>query len=572
MAEKIWEYLSKKLKNNDIEDISRELGLPKIMTVLLMNRGIKKEDIPAFWTKPLKNIRNPLLMNDMQKAAERILNSVRNHEKIVVYGDYDVDGITSAAMLTDFLGSLGANVSYYIPDRADEGYGMNIKAVNKFIKQGIKLIVTVDCGITSLGEVSFAKLMGTDVIITDHHSCKERLPDDAYAIVNPKRPDSEYPFDALAGAGVAFKLILAMAILLKMNTTQCFNKYIDLAAIGTIADVVPLVDENRIIADRGVRALEHPARPGVAALLKISGADKRILNATSIAFSVAPRINAAGRLGNASRAVELLLAKDETTADKLAAELDKENTKRRETEAAIQAESLRMIAEDVNFSKKKVIVLAKKGWHNGVIGIVAAKLCDMYYKPCILISIDERGEGKGSGRSIPAFNLFEALTHCEDLLSEYGGHKLAAGLGINAAQKEQFEAKINKYAADTLSDSDMIPKLSVDCPVSEHDISLTSVKMLEKLEPFGAGNEKPVFSLDDAEIIDIAAIGNDKKHLRIRLCKNGIYINCVGFSMGDLAEKLKISERISIAFNMEINRFQGRESVQLILKDIKRGN
>ena len=305
MAEKIWEYLSKKLKREDIANISSELGLPKIMTVLLMNRGIKKNEIPAFLAKSLKSVRNPMLMNDMEKAAQKIIDAVNAGEKIVVYGDYDVDGITSAAMLTDFLRSLGADVSYYIPDRADEGYGMNIKAVNKFTKQGAKLIITVDCGITALGEVSFAKLMGTEVIVTDHHSCKERLPEDAYAIINPKRPDTEYPFEALAGAGVAFKLILAMAMLLKMNTTQCFHRYIDLAAIGTIADVVPLVDENRIIADKGIRALEKPIRPGVAALLKVSGADKRPLNASAVAFSISPRINAVGRLGDASQAVEL---------------------------------------------------------------------------------------------------------------------------------------------------------------------------------------------------------------------------------------------------------------------------
>lgn len=570
MAEKLWEYRSKKLKREDIENISGELRLPKIMTALLMNRGIKKEDIPNFLAKSLKNVHNPMLMNDMEKAAKKILAAVKAHEKIVIYGDYDVDGITSAAMLTDFLRLLGADVSYYIPDRADEGYGMNIKAVNKFTKQGVKLIVTVDCGITALGEVSFAKLMGTEVIITDHHSCKERLPDDAYAIVNPKKPDSEYPFELLAGAGVAFKLILAMAILLKMNTTQCFNKYIDLAAIGTIADVVPLVDENRIIADKGVRALKKPARPGVSALLKISGAADKPINASTVAFSISPRINAAGRLGDATQAVELLLERDESKALEIAARLDSENTKRRETEAEIQSEALRMIAEDVNFSKKKVIVLAKKGWHSGVIGIVAARLCETYYKPCILISINDRGEGKGSGRSIPAFNLFDALSHCEDLLSEFGGHTAAAGLGLNEAQIEQFDMKINKYADSILSDADMIPRLYIDCPVSERDISLTSAKMLEGLEPFGAGNEKPVFSLDNAEIADIAAIGVDKKHLRLRILKNGAYINCIGFSMGQYASELRVSEHIDIAFNMDVNRFQGKESVQLLLKDIKR--
>ena len=570
MAEKIWEYRSKKLKREDIENISNELGLPRIMTALLLNRSIKKEDISAFLAKSLKSVRNPMLMNDMEKAAQKILDTVKSGAKIVVYGDYDVDGITSAAMLTDFLRSLGADVSYYIPDRADEGYGMNIKAINKFIKQGVKLIITVDCGITALGEVSFAKLMGTEVIVTDHHSCKERLPEDAYAIINPKRPDTTYPFDSLAGAGVAFKLILAMAILLKMNTTQCFYKYIDLAAIGTIADIVSLTDENRVIADKGVAALQNPERPGVKALIKVSGADKRPFTATSVAFSLAPRINAAGRLGNASLAVELLLEKDESKALEAAEHLDAENTKRRETELEIYNEALEMIAADINFSKKKVIVLAKRDWHSGVIGIVAARLCDMYYKPCILISVDECGEGKGSGRSIPSFNLFDALSHCEDLLSDFGGHTAAAGLSINESQREAFELKINKYADGVLSDADMIPKLYIDCPVTERDISLASAKMLENLEPFGAGNERPVFSIDDVVIADIMPVGADGKHLRMRISKNNVYMNCIGFSMGHYAEEFKPNDRISVAFNIDINRFQGRESVQLVIKDIKR--
>ena len=369
---------------------------------------------------------------------------------------------------------------------------------------------------------------------------------------------------------VAFKLILAMAILLKMNTTQCFYKYIDLAAIGTIADIVSLTDENRVIADKGVAVLQKPERPGVKALIKVSGADKRPFTATSVAFSLAPRINAAGRLGNASSAVELLLEKDETKALEAAERLDEENTKRRETELEIYNEALEMIAADINFSKKKVIVLAKRGWHSGVIGIVASRLCDMYYKPCILISVDERGEGKGSGRSIPSFNLFDALLHCEDLLSDFGGHTAAAGLSINESQTEAFELKINKYAGGVLSEADMIPKLYIDCPVTERDISLASAKMLEDLEPFGAGNERPVFSIDDVVITDIMPVGADGKHLRMRIAKNNVYINCIGFSMGHYAEEFKPNDRISVAFNIDVNRFQGRESVQLVIKDIKR--
>lgn len=571
MPEKIWNYRHRELKPENVRRISKNLNIPPVITAILLNRNVSETDIPAFMAKSMKSVRNPMLMKDMDKAVKRIKTALDKHEKIVVYGDYDVDGITSTTLMYDFLASLGADVDFYIPNRENEGYGMNIKAVNRLIKQGVKLLITVDCGITALGEVSFAKLLGMDVIVTDHHTCTERLPEDACAVLNPKRPDCDYPFDGLAGVGVAFKLVLALAMLFKMNTTQCFNKYIDIVALGTIADIVPLLDENRIMTAKGVAAIASSSHPGIRALIKVSEADKRPFNATSVAFTLAPRLNAAGRLGSADAGVKLLLEKDYAAAEKMAQQLEEENRRRRSEEQIIYAQALEMLEADSELEKKKVIVLAKNGWHKGVIGIAAARICERFYKPCILLSIDEKGVGKGSGRSVQAFNLFNALAHCEDLLTAFGGHSAAAGLTIDEKSIEEFTKKINAYADNVLTAADMIPKLDIDYPVTEKDISVEAAKLLEGLEPFGAGNEKPVFALENARVYAADTMGADGRHLRLRISTGDKIINCAGFSMGELAKELNAGDNVSIAFNMDINRFRGAENVQLIIKDIKKG-
>lgn len=568
MIDKIWNFKNKKLSDDVINRISQEYRIPRVISTIILNRGIDEENIPAFLKKSMADIVNPKLMLDMDKAVNRINTAIKNKEKIAVYGDYDVDGITSTALLYEFLLSLGADIQYYIPDRKGEGYGINIMAVNKLFKQGIKLLITVDCGITAIGEVEFAKLQGLDVIITDHHTCKDRLPSAAAAILNPKRPDCEYPFDSLAGVGVAFKLILALAMENGMVTKDVFEKYVDIATLGTIADVVPLVGENRVIADKGLKALKKTQRAGIRAILEIAGVLDKEITSSTIAFAIAPRLNAAGRLGTATTAVELLLTKDRNSAREIALTLDKENKERQLTERQIFDEAVSMIASDANFKKKKVIVLAKEDWHHGVIGIVASRLCDMYYKPCILISYSN-GVGKGSGRSIKNFNLFDALSHCEKHLTDFGGHAVAAGLNINMCDIEDFTKEINKYADSMLTERDMIPSIEIDCPLSERAVTLENAKMLLNLEPFGMGNEKPVFAMSGARIMNIAAVGIDNKHLRLKISKNDHIINCIGFGMGDFAASIKQGDNINLAFQMDINNHQGIESVQLILKDIK---
>lgn len=569
MIRKKWKYRNNMVKVPEVQRAAAVNKVPLIIANLLLNRGIAEAEFGSFLVKSKKNIKNPMNMLDMEKAADRITEALRSNEKIVIYGDYDVDGITSTALLYEFLLSNGANAEYYIPDRKDEGYGINIMAVNKLIKKGVKLLITVDCGITAIGEVEFARLQGMDVIITDHHTCKERIPSAAVAVVNPKRPEEEYGFDGLAGVGVAFKLALAVAMKLGLNTGECFDRYVDLAAIGTIADVVPLVDENRVIVAKGLEALQEPSRPGLRALFEVAGIGDKKVTASTIAFFAAPRMNAAGRLGTAETSVELLLTRDRNRAREIAEELDIENRKRQETEQEINEQALEMIAKDAGFFKKKVIVLAHKGWHNGVIGIVASRLMERFYKPTILISLTEDGRGKGSGRSIFGFNLFDALSDSEELLTNFGGHSVAAGLGINADKIDEFDKRINKYADTMLSDEDMVPVVQIDCLLSGVNLNLALAQMLAGLEPYGMGNERPVFGVKDADVISLSAVGADSKHLRMQIEKDGVRVNCIGFGMGEYERLIRPGDRVHLAFRLDINTYQGTESVQLQLTDIK---
>lgn len=568
MIDKIWTFRNKKLDEKTIDLLSNTYRIPRVIATILLNRGISVDDASVYLKKSMSDIVNPNLMLDMDKAVERIDAAVKNKEKIAVYGDYDVDGITSTAILYEFLTSLGADAEYYIPDRKGEGYGINIMAVNKLTKDGIKLMITVDCGITALGEVEFAKLQGMDVIITDHHTCKERIPTAAAAILNPKRPDCEYPFDALAGVGVAFKLILALAVKNGLNTNEIFKKYADVVALGTVADVVPLLGENRIIADKGLKLMQNPARVGLRAIMEVADILGKKITSSSIAYAIAPRLNAAGRLGSASTAVELLLTKDMERAREIAAGLDEENKLRQATERQIFDEAQSMIAADPNFEKRKVIVLAHEDWHQGVIGIVASRLTDIYYKPCILIS-HSNGIGKGSGRSIKTFNLFDALSHCEKYLTDFGGHAVAAGLNINMSDLDGFIKEINKYADEALTPRDMIPTVEIDCPISEGALTVENAKALLALEPFGMCNERPTFAISRVQIAAITSVGADNRHLKLKICKNGRYAVCIGFGLGGYSSNLKRGDFVDIAFNMDINEYHGTETLQMVIKDIK---
>ncbi len=567
MQNKIWEYRDEKLSKEQINILSETFNLPYEMAVLLLNRGIfGEQELAGFMKKGLDNVHNPFLLNDMDLACDRIITAINQKEKITVYGDYDVDGITSTAVLTDFLESLGADVDYYIPNRFKEGYGLNAIAINKIAKNRAGLLITVDCGITSVGEVELAKTLKLDVIITDHHTCKDELPK-AIAVINPKRKDSTYPFCELAGVGVVFKLILALAKNMGISTKDTFLKYVDLVTIGTIADVVPLVDENRVIVDKGITAIENTNNNGIKALLEVSGTNNREKNAMLVAFSIAPRLNAAGRMENAKISVELFKEKDYGKAVETATYLDSLNRNRQQTEQKILEEALEEVSKFQN--EQLVYVLNHKDWHEGIIGIVASKLCEKFYRPCILLSESEN-KCKGSGRSIDGLNLFDALSNCEDVLTAFGGHSLAAGLSILPENIPIFRERINKYAKQLLTEDKLIPKLYIDCKLNPKNITIEWAEAMKRLEPFGAGNEIPVFALSDAEIISASGLGEEAKHLRIKLQKDGMTFNAVGFGMGEFLKELKSGEKIDIAYNLNINTYQGKDNLQLLIKDIKK--
>ena len=566
MQKKIWEYKNKALQREEIRQFSASVNVSPALAVILLNRGIKTEkDVEAYMKKSLENIHNPFLLNDMEEATERILSAIEKNEKIIIYGDYDVDGITATATMYKFLKSQGADVDFYIPDRFSEGYGINILAINKIAKSGAKLMITVDCGITAIGEVEFAKTQGLDVIITDHHTCREELPK-AIAVINPKREDSSYPFSELAGVGVAFKVILALAVKLGIPTKEVFMEYVDLVALGTVADVVSLSDENRVIVDKGMEAIKTSNNKGLCALMNAAGLVGKNIDSTSIAFFASPRLNAAGRLENAALSVELMICDDEMRANDIAVHLEELNNERKKIEQDIYCEALQK-AEEMG-SDQLVYVISGEGWNHGVIGIVASRLCEKFYRPCILVSL-ENGKGKGSGRSVPEMNLFDALSDSEELLTAYGGHSQAAGLSINEDKIDEFRIKINNFAKENVDTEKLIPKLLLDCNLDPSSVTMAAAKMIETLAPFGEGNELPVFSMKGLRVLAAQTVGQDGKHLRLRLRGENSVFLAVGFGMGEMCQKISDGMMVDVAFTMNINTYQGNENLQLMLKDIK---
>lgn len=551
--------------NEKVQRISKHCKISPLLAKIFISRGIEEEEyIKMFLNPSMKDLYDPFLLKDMDKAVDRIINAVRSRERIIIFGDYDVDGITSTSILYDFLVKCGADVGYYIPDRKEEGYGLSIGAVQKVINDGASLIITVDCGITAFEEVKYIIDNDVDIIITDHHECKDELPE-AYALVNPCRHDCTYPFKELAGVGVTFKLLQALSI--KMDLKDPSLDYIDLVALGTVADVVPLVSENRIIVKYGLKKIENTFNKGLKALIDVSGAKDKPVTSYTVGFVLAPRINAAGRIGDATRAVRLFTTDDENEAIAISKELNEQNIYRQETEQEILNDVLSRVERSVDLKKEKVIVVWGEGWHHGIIGIVASRVTETFHRPCILIAVED-GIGKGSGRSIEGFNLFEALSHCTSLLEKFGGHELAAGLTIKEENIEKLKEMINEYADTLLKDSDLIPKIKIDVEVTKEDISLDSVRELDLLSPFGVGNPSPVFAYKNLMIEDIRTVGNDK-HIKLKLKDNESFIDAIGFNRGFLAEIYNKNDVIDTACSFEINSWNNTESVQLNLKDVK---
>ncbi len=541
------------------------IGLSPLSAAVLCARGHTRPDEAArFLSCGKDRLRDPLLMKDMDRAAARVRAALDQNEIIAVYGDYDVDGITATALLTDFLTKRGGAVISYIPDREGEGYGLNRDAIDRLKRQGVSLIVTVDCGITAAAEVDYARSLGLDVVITDHHHCTSELPR-ASAVVDPRREDCSYPFKELCGVGLALKLALALTP--QGERDGVFRQYGELAAIGTVADVMSLTDENRAIVHQGLELLRRTRRPGLRALLREAGCADMPLTTVNVGYGLAPRINAAGRMGRAAVALELLLTDIPAHGEELAQTLCKMNRDRQTIEQAIDQECEAYLDQHPD-ETAPAIILAGESWHQGVVGIVASRLAEKYACPAIMISLD-KGIGKGSCRSFGGFHLFRALEKCAPLLVEYGGHHLAAGFTIREENIPALRESILRQVTEYTGGKPMAAEIDVDLEI-EHcgALTLREAESLSALEPFGTGNPKPVFLLRSVSVVSCCDVGNGK-HLKMKLRRDGVTLDAIFFSANTAACGVSAGDRLDVIFTLQVNEFRGERAVQLQLCDLR---
>ena len=538
-------------------------GVPFFLAMLMNIRGLDDAAHLREFLGEGEPLSDPFLLKDMDKAAARITRAVDNMEKIAVYGDYDADGVTSTAMLYSYLETRGADVIFYIPQREGEGYGMNMGAVEYLKEQGVSLIVTVDNGISSVQEVARANELGIDVVVTDHHRPQEILPD-AVAVVDAYRPDDTSPYKHFSGVGIAVKLLMALEDGAG-DVEDLLEAYSDLAAIGTIGDIVPLTGENRTLIRAGLERLSQSDRPGVQALLENAGIAGKALTRTNVAFTLVPRINATGRMGAPERAVRLLISGYEEEAEVLSEEICADNEERRRVEAEI-AEAAFADIEAKGYMKDRVVVVDGENWHHGVIGIVASRVTERCGKPCMIISRGET-EAKGSGRSIEGFSLFEAICACGDLLIKFGGHPMAAGITLKPENIEAFRKRINRYAAEHFPQMPT-QTVTLDCKLNPAALSVSMAQSLTQLEPFGNGNPQPVFGLFNMELSNVTPVGGGG-HLRLTLEKNGAVITAMRFNTKPEELPYHIGDKIDLAVQLEAREFRGQPSLTVIVRDMK---
>ena len=547
----------------EVAEIARKHNINELLARILLNRNINTDEkIIKFLHPKIEDLNDPYLFNDMEKAVSRILEAVNKKEKITIYGDYDVDGITSITVLKKFLDEIGAQVDYYLPNRLSEGYGLNQNALDIIRARGTQLMITVDCGISAYDEIEYAKSLGLEVIITDHHECPEILPT-ALAIIDAKRIDNKYPFNSLAGVGVSFKLIQAICMRLGL-TSETYLKYLDVVCLGTVADIVPLVDENRIIVKYGLDTIKNTKNVGLKSLIETSGYNE--IDSTAISFGLAPRINACGRMGQAELALKMLLTDSEEEAMEIAVNLQTMNKQRQEVEKVIMDDAVKIIEENKLYNDN-VIVVGNEKWHHGVIGIVASKITETYYKPSILVCF-EGDEGKGSGRSVEGFDLHEALSACGDNLLKYGGHEMAIGLTLKKSEFSNFRKAIIEFAKDKIPD-DLMPVVKYDAEIRTKDISKDTIESLKLLEPYGEANHSPVFVYKNVKVDSVRTLSNNK-HLKLNVKEGNCVFNAIAFNMGDKKDTIKMGDKVDILHYLELNRYNGYESVQLNVKDIKK--
>ena len=564
MVQKTWKILESDIALQ--KKLATECGVTPITAQLLINRDINDPSkADRFLKADLSSLYDPYLLKDMDKAVKRIKRAISKGEKIMIYGDYDVDGISAVALLKRVLRDLGGHIVSYIPDRIEEGYGLNKDAVKTAHRRNISLLITVDCGISGREEVEYLSRLGITAIITDHHKIfEESFPSEAYAVINPLQKDCPYPFKYLSGVAVAYKLAEALTL----GSGYDIKQHLDLVALGTIQDMVPQLGENRILTKHGLRKVNDSNKKGIQALIETSGLKGRTISAREVGYMLGPRINAAGRISSAKIALRLLTTEDRGEARELAESLDKENRNRQRIESSILREAVNRVENEVNFKEEKVIVLESDDWHPGVIGIVASRITERFNRPTIMISFGGKNEGKGSGRSIKNFHLFEALAECRSLLTNFGGHAAACGLRIARKDLSKFRSKLNTVASECLEAKDFIPTLTIDMEVPLHLLKHKLISEFESLAPHGPGNRRPILSSRSLKL------KSRPRHIRREGIKmwvtdNNVTCEAIGFGMNDMVDDVMESSTIDVAYTPSINRWGGLNTLQLELIDMK---
>jgi single-stranded-DNA-specific exonuclease len=548
---------------DEISKWKKELGVSSLVAKLFISRGLKNIDE----AKQMLNIEemefhDPFLLDGMEEAVFRIEEAVLHGEKIRIYGDYDCDGVSSTTIMIYILKELGANFDYYIPNRFTEGYGLNNGALSRAKDEGVELIITVDTGISAKEQVEFGQSLGLEFIITDHHEPPSELPE-CIAVINPKKANCSYPFKYLAGAGVAFKL--GQALLERIP-----YEFLDIAALGTIADLVPLQGENRLIAYHGIKALNHTKHVGLVALIDVAGLADQFIDEQRVGFSLGPRINASGRLEDASKAVELLVSDDPEVAEVLALEIDQLNKQRQGTVDEITKEAIDWVEERYPTVKPRVLIVAQKDWNAGVIGIVASRLVEKYYVPTIVLTIDsDKSIAKGSARSIAGFDMYQGLTACKDILPHYGGHPMAAGMTLDAEHIDILRMKMNQLAEQWLTEEDLIPVSSIDIECSIDEITLEAIQELECLAPFGVQNPRPVILIQETKLKECRQVGAEKQHLKCQLEQEGHTLDGIGFGLGTLVSKISMEAKLDLIGQVSINEWNGMKKPQIMIEDVR---
>ncbi len=567
IKEKRW-ALKSQANPREAEALSKELNISPSLASLLIQRGINSFDKAKNFFRPsLENLYDPFLMKDMDLAVDRLEKAIESGEKIMIYGDYDVDGTTAVALVYSFIHKLYDKIDYYLPDRYKEGYGISVQGIDYASENGFSLIIALDCGIKAIEKVKYAKEKGIDFIICDHHRPGESLPD-AVAVLDPKRADCNYPFDELSGCGIGFKFIQAYALKKKMPLSE-LEAYLDLVAVSTAADIVPIIDENRILVYHGLRSLNSNPRPGIQAILKLADV-KRELNVNDVVFIIGPRINAAGRIKDARMAVDLLISKNESDALFEGKNIDEHNTERKFLDNSTTEHALKIIQEDPRFAQKKTTVLYHEDWHKGVIGIVASRLTERYYRPTIILT-ESNGLATGSARSVKDFDIYNAIESCSDLLEQFGGHMYAAGLTLKLENLERFSNRFEEIVASTIEERMLTQEIEIDAVLKLSDISSSFYNILKQFAPFGPGNMSPVFKSENVRDTGLSrVVGNN--HLKLNLAEDETTrfgVDGIAFQMGQFYPFISRRIPFDICYTLEENTFNGKTSIQLNVKDIK---